>query len=154
MENFAALSCVLNLAYTGPTPVYPLHAMRHLIFTILSLLSFAYCRPEAPEEVPLPTKICIKTQHHHQPIPKAAVYIKYNAVAFEGYDRPPSYYDKTFLTGPDAKACIAPVPEGRHLLVAFGYDSLYFPHHVYGSMWLDISLGRRPVADTILYVSE
>ncbi|MBL7827902.1 MAG: hypothetical protein JNJ57_14830, partial [Saprospiraceae bacterium] len=47
-----------------------------------------------------------------------------------------------------------PVPEGQHWLIAFGYDSLHFPHFVYGSLKADISLAFKPVLDTTFYVSE
>jgi hypothetical protein len=114
---------------------------------------FAACRP-LPDTVPLPTRICIKTQHHHQPIPDAVVYIKYNVDTFPGYDKPPSYFDDSFRTGKNARGCLEPVAEGRHWMISFGYDSLYFPHHVYGSMRVEISLSKKPVLDTILYVSE
>ncbi len=127
--------------------------MRFLSFFLL-VITYSACRPSEPEVLLLPTKICIKTQHHHQPIPHAIVYVKYNADSFPGYDKPPSYYDASFQAGNDARACIAPVPEGRHWLVAFGYDSLYFPHSVYGSLRVDVSLQTRPVVDTILYISE
>ena len=112
------------------------------------------CRPPAPETVDLPTRICIRTLHHSQPIPHATVYVKYNADSFPGYDQPPGYYDASFQVGANAHGCLAPVPEGRHWLVAIGYDSLYFPHHVYGSLRVDVSLQTRPVIDTILYISE
>jgi len=120
----------------------------------LCLLSFAACRPAAPDLLPLPTRLCVKTQHHHQPIPHATVYIKYNTAAFPGYDKPADFFDKTFTTGANARGCVEPMPEGKHWLVAFGYDSLYFPHEVYGSMQIEISLNGKAKIDTILYVSE
>ncbi len=127
----------------------------HSVFPmLLCVCLFAGCRPAAPEEIPLPTKICVKTSHHGQPIPAAAVYVKFDADSFPGYENPPSYFDAVFLTGDDAKGCIAPVPEGKHWLIAFGYDSLHYPHVVYGSLFADISLPGRAVLDTILYVSE
>lgn len=119
-----------------------------------AILAQEACRPALPEEIPLPTKICIRAQHHTLPIPKTTVYVKYNTDTFPGYDKPPSYYDASFKTGPDAHGCIESVPEGHHWLVAFGYDSLYFPHDVRGSLKAVISLSEKPVLDTILYVSE
>lgn len=124
------------------------------LLLLLLLLAFVQCRPEIPEEVPLPTKICVRTLHHTVPIPNAIVYLKYNVDTFPGYYQQPSYYDASFRTGADAHGCIAPVPEGRHWLVAFGYDSLYFPHYVYGSLRAEISLRYKPVLDTVLYISE
>jgi hypothetical protein len=123
-----------------------------LIFSIL-MVQMA-CRPALPEEIPLPTKICVRTQHHTWIIPDATVYLKYNTDSFPGYDKPPSFFDASFKTGADARGCIEPVPEGRHWLIAFGYDSLYFPHEVYGSMQVNISLSEQPVLDTIFYISE
>lgn len=117
-------------------------------------VGFWACRPPAPEFIPLPTKICVRTYHHHQPIPNAIVYIKYNADTFPGYDKRASYYDDSFKTGNNAHGCIEPVPQGTHWLVAFGYDSLYFPHDVFGSMRVSIALDGTAVVDTILYVSE
>lgn len=119
-----------------------------------SLLAPGGCRPAEPEYIPLPTRICIRTQHHHQPIPNATAYIKYNTDSFPGYDKPPSYFDQTFKTGADARGCIEPVPEGRHWIIVFGYDSLYFPHDVFGSMQLEVALGTKEKIDTIFYVSE
>ena len=123
------------------------------------IISMAYlvqmaCRPALPDEIPLPTKICVRTQHHSLPIPKATVFVKYHTETFPGYDKPMSYYDASFTTDADARGCIESVPEGHHWLVAVGYDSLYFPHDVRGSMKAVISLGSKPVLDTILYVSE
>ena len=117
-------------------------------------LSLPGCRPPAPETIALPTKICVKTQHHHQPIPKAVVYVKYNTDVFPGYDKPAAFYDASVETGPDARGCLQSVPEGKHWLVSFGYDSLYYPHEVFGSLPVTISLADHPVLDTILYISE
>jgi len=121
---------------------------------VLAIVAQMACRPALPDEIPLPTKICVRTQHHTWPIPQAMVYLKYNTDTFPGYDKPPSYFDASFKTGANAHGCIEPVPEGRHWLIAYGYDSLYFPHDVYGSMRIEISLSSKPVLDTILYVSE
>ncbi len=125
-----------------------------LIVLAISVLSLISCRPSAPEEIPLPTKICVLTSHHGQPIPRAKVWLKYGAETFPGYDQPNSYFDAVFETGADARGCIASVPAGKHWLIAFGYDSLHYPNHVYGSMLVEISLQNKPVMDTILYVSE
>lgn len=124
------------------------------LLLISIILAFTACRPSGPEELPLPTKICIKTSHHGQPIPHATVYIKYNIDTFPGYHQPPSYFDDTFITGDDARGCVEPVPLGRHWIIAFGYDSLHLPHPVYGSMRAEINLESHPVLDTTLYVSE
>ena len=124
------------------------------VLVLSGLLTAPSCRPSASESIPLPTQICVRTQHHHQPIPQATVFIKFNADSFPGYDKPASYFDKQVITDADAKACLAPVPEGRHWLVCFGYDSLYFPHDVFGSMQIEIVLGSREKVDTVFYVSE
>ncbi len=125
-----------------------------LLISAAAVVCYAACRPAAPEEIPLPTAICVGTYHHHQPIPKATVYVKYNADSFPGYAQPPAYYDAVFYTGADARGCLTGVPEGKHWLVAFGYDSLYYPHNVQGSLLVDISLDARPKADTVMQVSE
>ena len=125
--------------------VFALH-----LYTVLLL---AACRP-TPETLPWPTKVCVKTTHHGQAIPDATVYVKLNADSFPGYDKQPTYYDMQFKTGKNAYGCIESLPEGRHWLVAFGYDSLHYPHDVFGSLPVTISLDRSPVVDTILYVSE
>jgi hypothetical protein len=57
-------------------------------------------------------------------------------------------------SGADARGCLTGVPEGRHWLVAFGYDSLYYPHDVQGSLIVEISLDARPKADTVMQISE
>jgi len=126
---------------------------RHFIL-IISILSLQACRPAGPEEIPLPTKICVLTSHHGQIIPHAKIWLKYNADSFPGYDQAPSYFDASFQTGADARGCLESVPEGKHWLIAFGYDSLHFPNHVYGSMLVNIDIPYRAVLDTILYVSE
>jgi hypothetical protein len=125
--------------------------MRLLLF--LLALSFFACR-KAPDTIPLPTKICVATSHHGYPIPNATVYVKFNADSFPGYPQPPSYYDATFKTDADAYGCIESVPEGTHWLVGFGYDSIHYPHEIFGSIKLEVDLKNRPVRDTILYLSE
>jgi len=127
---------------------------KHLLPLVVILLVYVACRPALPDEIPLPTKICVRTLHHTVPIPDAIIYLKYNADSFPGYDKPPSYFDASFRTGKDARGCMESVPEGRHWMIAFGYDSLYYPHDVYGSMLAVISLSQKPVLDTIFYVSE
>lgn len=112
------------------------------------------CYKEGPYLAPLPTEICVKTVHHMQPVPDAVVYVKFNSDTFPGYDRPANFFDDVFYTGKNAHGCLRNVPEGRHWLVAFGYDSLYYPHDVWGSLRVDISLDQRPKIDTLLYVSE
>lgn len=119
----------------------------------LATQSWQACRP-APDTFDLPTKICVTTSHHGYPIPQATVYVKFNADSFPGYDKPPGYFDTHFKTGADARGCLAAVPEGRHWLVAFGYDSIHFPHNVFGSLPVTISLTGRAEIDTMLYVSE
>ncbi len=121
---------------------------------VIAFLAQQACRPALPDEVPWPTKICVRVQHHTLPIPQTTVYVKYHTDTFPGYDKPPSYYDASFKTGLDARGCLESVPEGSHWLVAIGYDSLYYPHDVRGSMRAVISLEYKPVLDTILYVSE
>ena len=121
---------------------------------LAGILAPTGCRPAGPDYLPLPTRICVRTQHHHQPIPQATVFIKYNSDSFPGYHKPAAYFDQQFTTGADGRGCLEPVPEGRHWLVAFGYDSLYFPHDVFGSMQLEIALGTAEKIDTIFYVSE
>ena len=118
------------------------------------LLAILACQPTETTLIPLPTRLCVRVQHHHQPIPHAKVYIKYNSDTFPGYDKPPDFFDATFTTGADARGCLAPVPEGQHWVVAFGYDSLYFPNDVFGSQIVTISLNGAATVDTILYVSE
>ena len=137
----------------GIVPLKSIILKKISLLLAIAFLAQMHCRP-LPEEIPLPTKICVRTQHHNQPIPNATIYVKFNTDSFPGYDRPPSYFDATFKTGPDSRGCIAPVPEGRHWLVAFGYDSLHFPNFVYGSMRTEILLSGRPELDTILYISE
>ncbi len=135
-----------------PERFKPMHA-RFFLLIFTTLWAFS-CRPSGPEEIPLPTKICLLTSHHGQPIPRAKVWIKYNTDTFPGYQQPPSFFDASFETGADAHGCIAPVPEGQHWLIAFGYDSLHYPNYVYGSMLVQVSVAYKPVIDTIMYVSE
>jgi hypothetical protein len=142
MRQTYIFSAFLNLPRKGPG------------WFVIPLLVFGCTPTPEPEDIPLPTQICVRTVHHFQPIPNAVVYVKYNTVNFPGYDQPASYYDTKFETDANARGCLAPVPEGTHWLVAFGYDSLYYPHHVFGAVKLSISLNQRPKVDTILYVSE
>lgn len=125
-----------------------------LYFIFFALLMWPACRPAAPDTIPLPTQICVTTQHHGWPIPDATIYVKYNADSFPGYQQPDAYFDAIFKTGPDARGCIQPVPEGRHWLVALGYDSIHYPHYVMGNMPVTISLDGTAKFDTIIYVSE
>ena len=119
-------------------------------------LLFAACRPDPPAQIPLPTRICIKTLHHQLPITEATVYIKYNADSFPGYTQPAGYFDASVSVGPDARGCIEPVPEGRHWLVALGKDRVYveYPHDVFGSLPVTISLDGTAKLDTVIYVTE
>ena len=102
----------------------------------------------------LPTQLCISTKHHNQPIPHATVYLKYNTDTFPGYNQQPGYFDASFKTNATAKGCMESIPEGKHWIVVTGYDSLYYPHDVRGSLPIYISLKYKPVLDTVLYVSE
>jgi len=126
------------------------------LLPLFSLLFFVACRPDPPAEIPLPTRICIKTLHHELPITEATVYIKYNADSFPGYGQAESYFDASFAIGPDARGCIEPVPEGRHWLIAKGKDRVYveYPHDVLGSLPVTISLSGTAKLDTVLYVTE
>lgn len=126
--------------------------MRPLLFFFF--LAFAACRPAVPEDSPLPTEICVRTQHHGVPVPNAIVYIKFNADSFPGFNRPAAYFDDSVRTDANARGCIESVPEGHHWLVAISYDDTYYPPIVYGSLPVTISLSGRPKIDTILYVSE
>ena len=126
--------------------------MRTLL--LLATLGFFACRPDAPDTLPLPTRICIKTTHHNYPLAGSTVYLKYFTDTFPGYEKSPDYYDASFKTGADARGCIESVPEGRHWLVAFGYDSLHYPHEAFGSLPVEISLTYKPVLDTKLYLGH
>lgn len=128
--------------------------MKYLFPILIVAALYTACRPAPPETIPLPTSICVTTQHHGWPIPDATIYVKYNADSFPGYLQPASYFDASFKTGKDARGCIAPVPEGNHWLIAFGYDTLHFPHEVMGNMPVTISLDGTAKFDTIIYVSE
>lgn len=126
--------------------------MRKLLI-LIALALFAACS-KGPETLPLPTKICIKTTHHNYPLAGSTVYLKYFCDTFPGYDAPPNFYDASFKTGADARGCIESVPEGKHWLVAFGYDSLHYPHEAFGSLPVEISLTYKPVLDTTLYLAH
>jgi hypothetical protein len=128
-------------------------ALRYLAGAALLAAVVVACEPDV-EYVDLPTKICVKTQHHTWDIPDARVYVKYNVDSFPGYDQPAAYFDAHFTTDKQAKGCLLSVPEGRHWIVAYGYDSLYWPRDVRGSLRCTISIDQRPSIDTILYVSE
>ncbi len=128
--------------------------MKSVFFAVAIAMIAANCRPAPPETIPLPTEICVSTQHHGWPIPDATVYVKYNADSFPGYLQPAAYFDAVFKTGKDARGCLAPVPEGSHWLVALGYDSIHYPHEVMGNMPVTISLDGIAKFDTIIYVSE
>ncbi len=123
-------------------------------FYLTLLFAFATCRTAEVEDVPLPTEICVQTQHHGVLVPNAMVYVKFNADTFPGFNQPAAYFDDSVRTGPDARGCIASVPEGSHWLIAVSYDDTYFPPIVRGSLPVTISLSGRPKIDTILYVSE
>jgi hypothetical protein len=88
------------------------------------------------------------------PVPHATVYVKYNVDTFPGYQQPAAYYDAELKTGADGRGCLAPVPEGRHWIVAFGHDSTHVPPEVYGSLRVEIDADHRAKIDTTMYVSE
>jgi hypothetical protein len=132
------------------TPRYLFYA---ICFCAVGFLLDA-CKDTEDEIFLLPTKICVKTSHHGQPIPNAVVYVKYNTNVFPGYDQPASFYDATFYTDAQAYGCLTGVPIGKHWLVAFGYDSLHYPHHVFGSLPVELTLEGKITIDTTLYVSE
>jgi hypothetical protein len=92
--------------------------------------------------------------HHNIPVPFTDVYIKYNPDSFPGYDKPPAYFDAHLRADKHAALCFESVPEGTHTIIGQGYDSLYWPHHVYGSMQIFISLDSKSKVDTIFYISE
>ncbi len=120
---------------------------------VVSCMTLSACRPY-PETIPLDTSICLKVQHHAVAIPDADVYIKYLADSFPGYTQPPSYFDAHLRADKNARLCFESVPEGTHYIIGYGYDSLYWPHHVKGSMRVTISLDTMPKLDTIFYISE
>ena len=124
------------------------------ILLLFLTLGFFACRPDAPDTLPLPTKICIKTTHHNFPLVDSKDYLKYFTDSFPGYDKGASFYDVSFTTGADARGCIESVPEGRHWIVAFGYDSLHYPHEAFGSLPVEISLTYKPELDTTLYLGH
>ena len=124
------------------------------MFVPLSFALLAGCAPDVPDSIPLPTQICVRTLHHTWPISDCTVYVKYNADSFPGYNQPGAYFDAVFKTDKDGRSCIKPVPEGRHWLVAIGYDSLYYPHDVIGNMPVTIALDGVAKLDTIIYVTE
>ncbi len=126
------------------------------ISTGMLLFFITDCRPPAPDELPLPTEICVKTVHHGLPVKYTTVYLKYGVDTFPGYDKPASYFDASFRTGSNARGCIAPVPTGKLWLIAFGKDTIYTPppYDVRGSMLVEISLDKKPKLDTILFVTE
>lgn len=130
--------------------------MRNLAASLFFLLLVLFaCAPAGPEFVPLPTSVCVQTVHHSWPVPKSTVYVKYNTDEFPGYEKPPSFYDTSFHTDNIGRGCLAPLPEGRHWLVAYGFDSLVPPFYpVFGSLKIEITLGARAKLDTILYVTE
>ena len=128
--------------------------MKHTFFAALAALLAAGCGPAEPIDLALPTQICVTTRHHGLPVADCTIYVKWNADSFPGYDQPPGYFDAVFKTDKNARGCINPVPEGRHWLVAIGYDSLYYPHDVMGNLPVNISLDGTVKLDTIIYVTE
>jgi hypothetical protein len=46
------------------------------------------------------------------------------------------------------------VPEGKHWLIGFGYDSLHYPNEVMGSLPVTINLDGKAKLDTMFYLSE
>jgi len=127
--------------------------MKHHIAIVLILSTFG-CGPAEPIDLPIPTQICITTKHHGLPVSDCTIYVKYHADSFPGYDQPLGYFDVVFKTDKNARGCIQPVPEGRHWLVAIGYDSLYYPHDVMGNLPVTISLDGVAKFDSVIYVTE
>jgi hypothetical protein len=126
--------------------------MHSRLFFLLAICVLGCTR--LPDTIALPTQVCARVQHHSAPVPHTKIFVKYNTDTFPGYAQAPSYYDMTIMADQNAQFCIESLPEGTHWLVGVGYDSLYFPHHVIGSLRVKIDLRTHPKLDTILYVSE
>jgi hypothetical protein len=126
--------------------------------TLLIVCVLYSCHPsgqDQPIEIPIPTRLCIRTQHHDVLIPNANIFIRYNTDIYPGYEQPATYFDTTFQTNASANACLPAIPVGKHWLIAYGADMIggqAIP--VFGSMRLEIDLTGKAIIDTILYVSE
>jgi hypothetical protein len=131
-----------------------LTSINGLVIGILLTLLWG-CRPAGDGTiVDLPTRLCVRTQHHGVPLQDIALKIRYQVDTFPGYRHPDEWFDTIIVTGTNARACLEPLPEGRHWIVAQGVDDTAYPIEVFGNLPFEISLTRKPVLDTILYVSE
>ncbi len=123
-------------------------------FTLL--LMFIGCTPnDEGNTIPLPTSICVQTKHHDIAQPNMTVFLKYNSDTFPGYTQPASFYDTMLTTDQNGRACVSPVPVGRHWIIALGVDEhaqQVLP--IYGRLPVLIDLERKPKVDTIIYVYE
>ena len=126
-----------------------------IVFLLMVILAISACRPSEEPTIPLPTSICIQTQHHEVPKPAINILIKYNSDTFPGYDQPVSFYDTLLVTDSNGRICVSPVPVGKHWIVALGFDEhaqQVLP--VFGRLPVYIDLQNKPKVDTILYLYE
>jgi hypothetical protein len=104
--------------------------------------------------VDLPTSLCLKTQHHGVTLPNIAIQIKYNIDTFPTYMHEATWFDTTIISDIHGRACLAPVPEGNHWIIAQGIDETAYPLEVFGNLPFTITIPARMILDTTLYVSE
>jgi hypothetical protein len=122
------------------------------IFLISGLLSCN--KPRNEEIIPLSTSVRLQTMHHNIPVAEVNVFIKYNTVAFPGFDKPAVYFDTMLVSDKSGKVAISPVLQGSHWAVAFGSSEHGVSLPIYGSMPFFIDLEKHPTTDTLIYMFE
>jgi hypothetical protein len=127
----------------------------HYFLAALALYIGA-CNPiEEGDTIPISTEICIEARHHDVPHPELNIFLKYNVDTFPGYYNDASWYDTMLVTDAAGRACVGPVPPGKHWIIGLGFDEhaqQLLP--VFGRLPVVVDLEKKPKIDTILYLYE
>ena len=125
--------------------------LKYLISYLLALnlgVTFMSCNQADPN---LRTQACFTTQHHNQIIPNIAVYVKFDAIDFPGYDNF-NQFNLMQTSDRNGRVCFNDIPLGNHWFVAIGYDE-EIREQVIGNIDIRFDLSNLRI-DQILYVGE
>ncbi len=129
--------------------------IQHFFFASLAV-TVATCTPiDEGGTIPISTEICIEARHHDVPHPELNIFLKYNVDTFPGYYNEASWYDTMLVTDAAGRACVGPVPPGKHWIIGLGFDEhaqQLLP--VFGRLPVVVDLEKKPKIDTILYLYE
>ncbi len=121
---------------------------KSVLLLVLVALSLQ-CKKE--EAFVLDTRVCLTAMHHEHVVPSLQYYVKLNDSIFPGLEDV-SVYDRSVQADVEGLACMRDLPLGKHLFVAYGYDSLW-QEDVIGIMDLELTFSEA-IKDTIISVNE